>query len=306
MMNVIVTGATGFLGAAAVRELLDEGHRVTAVSRPNSANAKRLPQHAALSVVELDAAEIERLPKLLQKEADREFVWLQMAWGGTRVEDRSEPAAQQESIRRGLKALETAEELGCRKFVFAGSQAEYGCHSEAITEETLCSPVTEYGKAKLEFSNTAKELCKSKKIEYIHTRIFSVYGLEDHPWSLIPSCIRTWGKGECMELGACTQLWNYLYITDAAKAFAALLKYGTEGIYNLAGRDTRVLRNYVEELHELCGGSGSFRFGEQVMRAGGPVSLNPVVDKLTHTTGWEPQVSFREGIQSMLSQTGLI
>ena len=93
----------------------------------------------------------------------------------------------------------------------AHSQAEYGVHREVMTEDAPCAPVSEYGKAKLEFGKRAEELCRKSGMEYVHCRIFSVYGPGDHPWSLVNSCIRTFEEGGCMKLGECTQKWNLHY-----------------------------------------------------------------------------------------------
>ena len=48
-----------------------------------------------------------------------------------------------------LKAIEVASKLECKKFVFAGSQAEYGNVKEKRTCNTECNPFMVYGKYKL-------------------------------------------------------------------------------------------------------------------------------------------------------------
>lgn len=61
-----------------------------------------------------------------------------------------------------------------------------------------------------------------------------------------------------MELGECTQLWNYLYIDDAVNAIVKLLTGDAPaGVYNVAGEDTRPLREYIETMRALCGGQGT-------------------------------------------------
>lgn len=103
-----------------------------------------------------------------------------------------------------------------------------------------------------------------------------------------------------MKLGECTQKWNFLYIEDAAAALIALLKTGKGGVYNVAGEDTRGLREYIEEMYTLCGSQGSFLYGERPQNAEGPADLMPDIRKICEVTGWKPETSFAEGIYETL------
>lgn len=308
---VVVTGATSFIGSATVRLLLGQGETVCAVVRPGSVNLRGFldsldgDSKKRLLVRELDLRDIGRLPELLcpmpQVLPPEWDVWLHAGWDGAGSDNRTRRDVQQANVAQSLEAVRTARKLGCRRFIFTGSQAEYGiCHT-LLRETQPCRPVSEYGKAKADFLNLAKGLCKSLKMEYIHTRIFSIYGPGDHPWSLVNSCLRTWREGGCMQLGACTQQWNFLYIDDAAEALCHFLTEGENGIYNVAGTDTRPLRSYIEEMYRLCGSIGSYDYGSRPQNAEGAADLIPDITKLLGDTGWHPKVPFAEGIRRIWS-----
>lgn len=301
-MNVVVTGATSFIGAAAVKKLLEAQHRVIAVVRPDSSNLDYLYDRIAgmnregLAVVRLDLKNIEALgtgPEPVD-------VWLHIGWDGAGSNNRQNREIQQDNIRHSLKAVRAAAGAGCRRFIFTGSQAEYGIHHEPLTEETPACPVSEYGKAKWEFGRQAEVLCKQLNMEYIHTRIFSIYGPGDHPWSLIQTCLATWQQGGEMQLGECTQSWNFLYIEDMASALLHLLTEGPSGVYNIASEDTRVLREYINELYSLCGSRGSYVFGKRAPNAEGQADLIPDISRILKETTWRPVTSFTEGIYETL------
>lgn len=304
-MRVVVTGATGFIGNALVRRLLEEGHEVCAVVRPNSAKLSYLLEHISEAVrerfilIECSLADLACLPQQL---GDNWDWFVHMGWDGAGSDNRTKRELQQQNVTYGLEAVRAAAALGCSVFLFTGSQAEYGIYHERITEDMACNPVSEYGKAKTEFANQAKNLCKILKIEYIHTRIFSVYGPEDHPhpYSLVNTCLKTWQAQGEVKLGECTQKWNFLYIEDAAEALLALLETGKGGIYNVAGDDTRGLREYIEEMYVLCGRRGSFVYGERPQNAEGAADLMPDISKICEVTGWKPVTSFAEGIHETL------
>ncbi|MGL5434350.1 MAG: NAD-dependent epimerase/dehydratase family protein [Lachnospiraceae bacterium] len=297
-MNVVVTGATSFIGAATVKNLLQAQHQVFAVIRPGSRNISQLTSRITgcrknlLKVITLDLQAIETLATAI----DGADTWIHIGWDGAGSDNRMNRKLQQVNIRYSLQAVRTAARLGCRRFIFTGSQAEYGIHHQTITEDTPASPVSEYGKAKLEFGTRARKLCSELGMEYIHTRIFSIYGPGDHPWSLINTCLSAWHQNEEMSLGECTQQWNFLYIEDMAAALLHLLTEGSAGVYNIASEDTRTLREYIEELYVLCGKNGSFVFGTREQNAEGPADLMPDIYRICRETAWRPTTSFMEGI----------
>lgn len=302
-MKVVVTGATSFIGAATVQRLLMQGHEVCAVVRPGSANLAHLlaqaPESGAFGWLELDLQEIARFPYQTGAWTQAD-AWVHIGWDGAGSDNRTRRDVQQDNVRHSLDAVRTAAALGCTRFLFTGSQAEYGRCREAITEDAPCHPVSEYGKAKVDFYRQAERLCKELDLEYLHTRIFSVYGPGDHPWSLIQSCIGAWKQDGVIELGECTQKWNFLYIEDAASALVCLLTKGRAGVYNIASEDTRILREYIEELYRLCGSRGSYRYGVRAENAEGPADLMPDITKICQETGWRPETTFAEGIYETL------
>lgn len=300
-MDVIITGGTSFIGRAVIRLLLEQGDRVWAAVRPGSSNRGKLPAHRNLHTVEVGMEEISRLPLLLpEKEWD---AFLHMAWDGVGSAGRSDPEIQEKNIRYSMETVRAAAALGCRRFLFSGSQAEYGICRDLTDEDHPCRPVSQYGRAKLEFGRRAAAFCRECSMEYIHARIYSVYGPGDHPWSLVNSCLRTFSSGGRMDLGECTQKWNFLYIDDMARAMTELLKSPKleSGIYNVAGEDTRVLREFVEEMHACCGKKGSYEYGKRPPNAEGPASLLPDVRKLEKAVGWKPEVPFQEGIRRTMA-----
>lgn len=298
-MNVIVTGATSFIGRAAVEELLRRGCQVTAVVRPDSPGLKSLLRKPGVEVAALNLSEIRLLPKKFQGEEPSG--WLHLGWEGAGSANRSNPALQRKNIDYALDALETAADMGCSRFLFSGSQAEYGICSGRMREDMECRPVSEYGKNKVEVFRRASLRAKEKNLDYLHARIFSVYGPGDHPWSLVETCLDHFLAGEQIQLGPCTQMWNYLYVEDAAGALAQLLLgKASGGVYNVAGEDTRPLRSFIEEIYGLCGRKGSYVYGNRPPNAEGVVSLEPDLTKLKAATGWKAKVEFAEGIRRMI------
>lgn len=211
------------------------------------------------------------------------------------------------------ETLRTAIELGAERFIFAGSQAEYGSPEAGIvlqSEENVCHPISEYGRAKLEFGRLGAEICKKynqlkeseHKIKFIHTRIFSVYGEGDHETSLVNTCIKSFVENRTMDFGEALQDWNYMNIEDAARALSMLCQYefgdAEPLIINIAGAEIHPLRWYIEKIYSLCDSKSKKNFGVLPDRAEGNTSLRPDISKLKEL-GFEEAISFDEGIKKL-------
>lgn len=314
-MKIVATGATSFVGRAVVQELLRRGHTVVAVLRENSSRHDLLKVDGEfpsnLIIMEKDLGSLNELPGDMAKagyepSAD---VFIQMGWRGAGSDSRKRPEIQEESVGDALAAIHAAKELGCRRFIFTGSQAEYGVHSTLMDENTECRPTSPYGEAKLKVRYEAEAKCRELGLDFGHVRIFSTYGPGDHPWSLISTLTKTLLEGGEMSLSACTQKWNFVYIDDAGRAIASLAECQCEGgllaagpVFNLGGPmdETAPLREFVEKVYKLCGEKGSLHYGVMNPNAEGVVNLIPDISRLSALTGWQPEVRFEEGIKRLL------
>ena len=307
-MKIVATGATSFVGSGAVKALLERGHKVYAVLRKGSSKADRLLINGAmpenLVILEEDLGSLERLAEQIPEPCD---VFLHMGWKGAGSDSRSAAAIQKENAKDSLNAVQAAKALGCRRFVFTGSQAEYGVHDALMNEETGCRPTSPYGEAKLKVRIEAEALCRKLSMDYGHARIFSTYGIGDHPWSLLSTCVNTFLSGGVMEMGACTQDCNFMYIDDAGRAVAMLCEYQKslmeQGcVYNLGGPmdETGPLKHFVETVYEMCGRKGSCVYGVRKPNAEGVVNLIPDLTKMKRVIGWEPRVRFRDGMARVI------
>ena len=276
-MIYLITGGNSFVGIALTKLLLGEDHDVIIACRESS--KCKIPVNNHLRIVRYKGLDDITTLRNSVSHAD---VLIHLAWGGTDHVGRNDASIQQSNIRYSMDALTLAKDLGCQLFVESGSQAEYGIINGPMTEATPCNPVTEYGKAKLEFGKKADRWCRENGIKFIHLRIVSVFGVHDHDWTLVKSCIRQMLHNEDIELSSCQQLWNYVDEDDACRQIYLLTKHAMQSqnfkseIYLIGSYDTRCLRSFVEEMRILTHTNSHLHFGEC---SSNPVSLNPCMDK---------------------------
>lgn len=275
----------GHSGTAAVMQ-------VEAASVYSSAPAVTAPQTAT------------RLPSpaLTDDAAPLIDAWIHFAWDGVGSAGRSDTNIQIENIQNAKKAYLYAKLLGARKFLFAGSQAEYG-----IGNHRVPMPVSPYGKAKLSFGRWAteqsllSEIYDDAPMQFIHMRIYSVYGSGDHETSLVNTVLRAALRHEAITLGPCEQRWNYLEVHDLARAIRILLRSEETrtGIYDIAGSDSRMLKKYVIAMNAIAGDGAELRFGTRANNAEGAANMSPEILKLQRL-GFHQEISFEAGIGMLL------
>lgn len=301
-MKAIVTGATGFIGLALCRELLQNGYEVTAVIRPDSKKKGKLLDlrkegrlsGTSLQILEIPLEKIDNLHVCYHIQADFFF---HLAWNGSSGAAREDFDIQHSNILFTACAIRTAKDCGCQKFIGAGSQAEYGVvEGEAFEDQTVPAPFMMYGAAKLATCQMGAVLAKQLDISFVWPRIYSVYGIGENRGTLVNYVMDRLEKGEMPELSLCENMWNFLYITDCVYALRMLAENeSTQGICHVASKDTRLLKEYVMEMRDLIAPDIELGFGIKQADSKRTFWLQPDVEKLDKV-GFAARVSFTEGI----------
>lgn len=302
MDAAIITGATSMLGIATIQECIENNIRVIALTRKNSRRKKYLPQSGLLSFIECDLSELNRI-ELPKEDYD---VFYHFGWGFTDRSTRDDPILQSKNIGYTLDAVQTAHKYGCKKFLGAGSQAEYGFHNEMITEDMPVAPKVCYGYAKYAAGKLAQKLCDQLGIICIWTRTFSVYGRYDSENTMISYAFRQFRKGEIAQFSSGVQMWDFLFEEDAGKYFFLLGEKADKSIVvNVAYGDAKPLKEYIKEMAGVLNtGSNERPFRYQlgkIEEKALPNGIFPDVSRLHKITGYTPQIGFAEGIKRILA-----
>lgn len=312
-MRVLITGAASFLGRHLVEYFLSNEDEVLALVRENARGKDELLKYEAnnkFKLIVLDMKDIERL--------DIDFdVCIHLAWGGIGKEGRMDENIQRENIDAAIKLMRVCKDRGAKRFLFAGSQAEYGQTLADIeakygkdfdinaipkqSEDAPTNPKSKYGKAKLELKSKLKNLGDSLGIEYVHMRIFSVFGSGDHETSLISTCIRNFKENKDVHIGECIQSWNYIYIKDICEAIFLLSKKDLQGefVFNVAGENNRILMDYVKDIKRLLNSSGGIVVEKKEAASEGLPFLNPSIERLKRV-GFVESYGFEKGIKDCI------
>jgi len=297
--SVIITGPTGAIGSALTKSFALSGVDVYAVSRRGSKRLKNIEGLPNTHIVECDISDFASLESTGIK-AD---VLIHLAWEKTTLEGRDNLDTQLKNIEYTLDAVRLAKACGCKAFVGAGSQAEYGVKDCPLDgDNTPVSPESGYGIAKYSAGKFAKNLCSQIGLRFNWCRILSVFGEGDSEGSLISYLIKTIKSGEAPKLTPCGQTWDYLYSEDCAEAIRAVAERGVDKkTYCLGSGSPRTLKEYVTALRDTINPKVDIEFGARDYYPHQPMYLVADIKELSEDTGWTPKTSFEDGIKSIVT-----
>ena len=344
-MKILISGVSSFLGIYTAKELLSQGHELYGIVRKESKNREKLESLRGLQLISVDMKAFSGFAEggefasaeAIRKQEDsfsREAAFLQegsalgnllpddldaiihFAWDGVGSKGRENPEIQEQNLLMSKGFYQWGLQRGVKYFLFAGSQAEYGRGTRKNPE-----PVSAYGKAKLSFSRYGLSGGKAEEsysfqeqepqMDFLDLRIFSVYGIGDHESTLVQTLVQAVLAGQSMDLSPCSQMWNFMEARDLARAISFLLEgdFGS-GTYDLCGKESRPLKDYVLEIEALgkaflekkegkkAWATSLLRFGERASNAEGPVDLKPSVKDL-YDRGFQEKISFSQGIEEL-------
>lgn len=260
-MNIAVSGASSFVGINIVEQLIIQypEARIYALVRPNSLNNKKLIKlKNKICIVEIDMANMNALPTMIES-LD---VFYLNAWNGTRGNDRENEELQRSNYKYTIEAINIAIGLGANTIIGVGSQAEYGIVEDEIEENHPTKPVSAYGKYKLKVFKDGLKICLKNNVNFKWGRIFSAYGADDNPNTLISYCVKNMLENKPINVSQSTQMWNYINIKDVAYFFAGMLSDCIpSGPYNISSDDTRVLKDYILEIKNTLESNSLINYG---------------------------------------------
>lgn len=295
-MKAIVTGASGMIGSALIKILLKENYEVIAIVRPHSKKIDNIPKNDNVNVVECD---LSNLKSLLDEFSDCDL-FFHFGWAATMGNARDDVQLQLKNIEYTLDAVNLANNSGCKTFVGAGSQAEYGLTDEKLSPNTPVNPVTGYGIAKYSAGKLSKLLCNQLGLKYNWGRILSVYGPGDNN-SMIMSCINSISNNEEFNTTNGDQLWDYLYCDDCAQAFYDIAKKGVDGkAYTIGSGKAIPLKEYIKTIRDLINPDFEIGFGKIDYYPNQVMYLCADISDLTRDTSFKPKITFKEGILNTL------
>lgn len=250
MKNVLVTGASGFIGSFLIEKSLELGYTTWAGIRKSS--SKKYLQDKRIKFIDFDLKN-----KAILKEQLKQFItengrfdYIIHNAGVTKC--LSEKEFEQVNYINTKHFIDVLIELEAipQKFVLMSSLSALGAWDEinysSATELTPPNPNTIYGQSKM---NAEKYLRSRENFPYIILRPTGVYGPREQDYLMM---IKTIKAGFDIGAGFKTQYLTFIYVKDLADvAFATLTSEQTNKIYNISDGNVYTDQEYTSILKKI-------------------------------------------------------
>jgi UDP-glucose 4-epimerase len=296
-VNILVTGAAGFIGSHLADALINEGHAVSIIDDLSMGKKENINPKAAFYQLDIRSEQLNGL--FAEKKFD--VVMHQAAQMDVRKSVADPLFDASVNILGTLNLLENSRIHGVKKFMFASTGGAIYGEQEYFPadEQHPTRPLSPYGIAKLAVEKYLFYFSEVHGLPYISLRYGNVYGPRQNPHGeagVIAIFLAKMLAGEQPVInGEGTQTRDYVYVGDVVKANLFALHYDTPATFNVGtGKETDVNELFTT-LQRLTGSKcekkhGPAKQGEQ---------QRSVIDSsaLQKTFGWRPSVGLQEGLQ---------
>ncbi len=292
MNRAIITGADGFVGSYTVNAFLSHGVDVLAVDLPEKPN--RLVPNEHLQYLSCNVADFDTLRANVAVDTYDTFV--HFAWAGSAGPDRMNYELQLQNALTTVELMKFAKEIGCTRFVCAGSIMELEVEAAIHTQGSRPGMAYIYGMGK----HIAHCLCKSVAvdigIDLLWPMITNAYGVGELSPRFVNTTIRKIINNEPLQFTAATQNYDFVYVTDVAEAFYLVAKNGKPFCeYMIGSGSARPLKEFILEMQRTLAPDAVPLFGD-VPFTGTNMPLDTFsIEDIKRDTGFEAKVSFAEG-----------
>lgn len=295
MKKVIVTGANGFIGTALCKELSMQETEIIAIVKNEEENISNIINLPRLKVVYCDFSEFKNLSSYIP-DRDVDIIY-HFAWVGTAGMLRGDIDTQIKNIQYTCDTVKACSEMNCKRIVFASSIMEY--EIEALMSTDITPGInTLYSSAKIAADYMARTMAGYLGIDYIRAVISNVYGPGELNPRFININLRKLLSGEHCAFSSGEQIYDFIYITDAAKAFVAIAEKGKNNkTYYIGSQNPKPLKDFLFMMRDQVDSGLKIGLGE-VPFDGVSLTYNEFdIYAVKNDTGFVPAVDFVEGIR---------
>lgn len=305
MATLLITGASGFLGAHVAAGAQQRGHDVRAAIRKTS-DRRRLDRLASgITTVDIDLGDrgIDLAGALTGVEAV-----IHCAAYGVDYRQGDFATALELNVAASMRLAEAAAEAGCR-FVHVGTSYEYGTEHGLLAEDRRLAPTGIYGVTKAAASLALQDLARRTGAPIAVVRPFSMYGPLESGHKFVPMVMEASRQGRAVALTPGDQERDYLYVGDVVAACLDLAMadpFPSGEIFNLCSGTGISLRTLAGAAVTAAGGDPAvLRWGAKPYRPAESMRVVGDPAKIAAAMGWRATTPLRQGMERTVAAGAL-
>jgi UDP-glucuronate 4-epimerase len=310
-MNILVTGAAGFIGMHLSVKLLEMGHQIVGVDNINDYYSVKLKKdrlnlllgRKGFQFHQVSIEDEEEMHKIFAG-ANLDLVINLAAQPGVRYSLDNPRQYIKSNVSGFMNILECCRNFQIKNLIYASSSSVYGSNVNALHAETDCveTPLSIYAATKKSNELMAYSYSHLFKIKTIGLRFFTVYG----PWGrpdMSPAIFTdSIINNEPLNIHNNGQMQrDFTYIDDIVDGICGLIKSLSKdkisdnySIFNIGNNKPVTLFDYIEILEKVLNKTAIKNYVQ--IGGGEMLSTNADISKLNIECGYEPKISLEEGM----------
>lgn len=298
-MKSVITGGAGFIGSHLAEELIERGHHVVVLDNldgGNLDNLRLIDRHQRFHFVKADICESSQIAPFIE---GADFVF-HLAGVADIVPSVEQPQQYfKVNVQGTLNVLECARASGVKRLIYAASSSSYGIARQLPTPESApIEPQYPYALTKYMGEELVMHWAQLYKFPALSLRLFNVYGPRSRTTGAYGAVFGVFlaqklaGRPYTV-VGDGTQTRDFTYVSDVVDAFIKAAESSIVAEVMNVGSGDHYSVNY---LVQLLGGD----VVHIPRRPGEPVCTFADTSKIRSMLGWQPKVTFEEGVKRML------
>jgi UDP-glucuronate 4-epimerase len=309
-MNILLTGAAGFIGSNLLEKLLKENHRVIGIdnfdpllydAKYKINNLKKYIADKNLIFHSADINDLYLMKKIFEKNKFDIIIHL-AARAGVRTSIENPLGYEASNIKGTVNLLELAKNFSVKNFIFASSSSVYGNSKQIPFSESdpADNPISPYAMTKRAGEMICHTYSHLYNINITCLRFFTVYGPRQRPETAIHQFVRKIEKGEEITLfGKGDSSRDYTYIDDITDGIISCIsnpfKYE---IINLGNSSPTKLSDLIREIEKATGKKAKIK--HETNQPGDVDITYADISKAKKLLGYNPKTSISEGIKKFV------
>jgi len=294
--KVLITGATGFIGANLVRMALKEGSEVYIITRKESDKWRINDVLTYIVEYNADLQDYDKLKCIISR-IKPEIIYHTATYGG-RPNQKDAVRIMQTNLIGTINLITACKKYGFDLFVNTGSSSEYGIKEKTMQEEDLLEPVNDYGVSKSAVTQYCQAIAKNEDLPIVTLRLFSPYGSYEESVRLIPSVILSCLRRKKPKISSPNFVRDFVYIQDVLDAYAKLSEVRplSGEIFNIGSGKQCTVGDVANKIIELSGYDIEFDTGMPQGWPNEPKKWEADISKANDILGWKPKYDLENGL----------
>jgi len=297
LRRILVTGASGFIGANLVRKLLAEGQQVHALVRPQSNLWRLKGVESEIEIHTDNLLDFDALLALVQRTKPEVIFHLAFPPGHP-----ASLAEKKEMVEAGILGtvhlLEAATRAGCERLIYAGSSTEYGSRAEPLREDQSLRPSTFRGFAKGAGTLACLFYAQAASLPLLILRLTSVYGYWEAAKRFVPSAILAGLLHRPFSLTRPGFMHDHIFVEDVLAACWKSVEtpFTTPEILNIGSGIQQPNEAVIELVQEVLGEEILVTQSEHPPSPADTTFWQADIALARARIGWHPEYSLKAGL----------